>query len=500
MKSSVQKQRIGLDIKSLLVKNTFWIYLLNYLGAPFGYAIRIFYTRTLTVEEYAIFYAVLGFFSLISLLSDLGLSETLNYYGVRFFERNDWKSLKTTILFTFFFQVCSSFILTLILYSSASFLSQNYFHTPEAASLLRGLLVYFIFLNLLKPILSVFKIKQKLFKSTFISTLRLPLIFTFSLPLLFVHTLKVVVLSWSLTYILLFIIGFILALKEFPALRQVRFKQNLVLYKKLLSYASIIILSSGATLLLNRIDVQLITYFRSLHEVALYVNALSLAQLFTKLIVPFTIIIFPLTTKLFEKGRLEELKYILSHILQGLLFFGLPFLLTFLLYPQELLLLFYGKLYVAGDEALVILIVGSFFAALTGVNFAILAGTGAVKRRLYITYLAAMINLVGDLLLIPRLGIRGAAIMTSMSYLLMFVFSYNKILPLPSLNYGLKLFLANTLFLTIVILLKNILSCNYYLEALIILFFSSSAYLLFGWKAKIFNFQLVHYFIQELKR
>src|SRR5690606_31304310 len=119
-----------------IVKNLIFVYLFSYLAAPLGYFIRMIYSRALSVEEFGLFYAVIGFYTFISIFNDLGFSETLGYYGTRFYEKKKYAELKASMYFAIFMQSFSSVIITLLVFISSSFLATNYFKSPIAANAL----------------------------------------------------------------------------------------------------------------------------------------------------------------------------------------------------------------------------------------------------------------------------------------------------------------------------------------------------------------------------
>jgi len=79
----------------------------------------------------------------------------------------------------------------------------------------------------------------------------------------------------------------------------------------------------------------------------------------------------------------------------------------------EYLLAIFGEAYIEGYEVLVVLSVGQLFNALAGPVGLVMTMTGHQLKSTYILSLAAVINIVLNVLLIPILGLVGAAYATA---------------------------------------------------------------------------------------
>ena len=105
------------------------------------------------------------------------------------------------------------------------------------------------------------------------------------------------------------------------------------------------------------------------------------------------------------------------------------------MFPRETITLLYTREFSAGYFVLAILAFGVFSNVFTGMTGSILIASGKPRLNLYCEIIAALTNVSLNLLLIPRYGILGAAIGTSISFLmrniasLIFVYTTNKIHP-----------------------------------------------------------------------
>jgi O-antigen/teichoic acid export membrane protein len=91
----------------------------------------------------------------------------------------------------------------------------------------------------------------------------------------------------------------------------------------------------------------------------------------------------------------------------------LPLFLTFFLFPAQTLSLLFGSRYTTAATALWILSLGAFINTILGPNGNALVAYGETRMVLYCSLAAAAIDVVLCLLLVPRIGISGAAIATA---------------------------------------------------------------------------------------
>src|SRR3989338_6826378 len=62
-----------------IIKGGVVVLVLAFLGSVCAYLIRILFSRTLSIEDYGLFYAVFGLFSIITAYIDLGLGYSVVY-------------------------------------------------------------------------------------------------------------------------------------------------------------------------------------------------------------------------------------------------------------------------------------------------------------------------------------------------------------------------------------------------------------------------------------
>ncbi len=150
-------------------------------------------------------------------------------------------------------------------------------------------------------------------------------------------------------------------------------------------------------------------------EVGYYTAALSLARLVLLGVGALSYIYLPVAARFLRVGDHEtiELTYVTATKWMALL--SLPLLLVFLFLPNPSLAFVYGPAYRSGDLALEVLVLGAFVATLAGPAPAAQISFGQTRLLVYNNAVTGGLDVGLSLLLVPSLGIVGAAIAWAVS-------------------------------------------------------------------------------------
>ena len=151
-----------------------------------------------------------------------------------------------------------------------------------------------------------------------------------------------------------------------------------------------------------------------------------------------------------DKKRLADgLQLIYKYIF----FIAVPIIGTALVYSYSFIAAFFGVEYAGGAFALQILLFGVLFYTVSIINENIVSGIGKPHIIMKIIVAAAIVNIVLNFVLIPSFGINGAAIATTVSYVMMFIFTTARAarfvdMKLPFYEWG-KLLVPTTAFFAV---------------------------------------------------
>lgn len=180
-------------------------------------------------------------------------------------------------------------------------------------------------------------------------------------------------------------------------------------FKEIIRYSFPMCISSIIIYLLSTIDIVLLRNFYGSSDVAYYALAIKLISISGMIILSINVNVSPHISELYANKEIKILENLLRK--SSRIIFSLNLLLCIvLLIFSDYVLSFFGKEYVIAKEAFVILILGQLIVSGFGsvAVFLNMTGRPSVFRR--ILFIALILNMVLNYLLIPKLGLKGAAI------------------------------------------------------------------------------------------
>lgn len=263
-------------------------------------------------------------------------------------------------------------------------------------------------------LLNYYRVSKQMGKYSFIELLTAGLEIGFAILL--------VSLGWGLEGVLIpfiiveLVMGIILVV---DILRRLGLPEEIGL-KKTLPYVSY-----SAPLIINRIenwivesgDRYLITHILNVTQAGIYSASYVLSQLAVFFLWPITFVLFPTIAKLWEEGKIEEVTSYMQDSLRYFLLLAVPAALG-IYYLSPLLLEILATDQFVQDRNLVLFIVlGIFFLGVSQIYVYVLHLKEKTRVMALVFIGAAIANITLNLLLIPELGILGAAIATAVAYL-----------------------------------------------------------------------------------
>lgn len=200
------------------------------------------------------------------------------------------------------------------------------------------------------------------------------------------------------------------AKRRMPALRYLPLRG---LDRGLLAYSVPMGLSSFLAGLLQRIDLWMLVTFMGAAPAAVYAVMTMLSNGVRTVRQSYDQLLVPLVGGMPEGDR-DRLAQVFSYAVHIVSSIQLPIAVAVLVFPEEILLIA-GKDYVIAPEALAILLTGSLVQGFLGLTSPVLAGRGRSGALLVMTVVSLALNIALNAWFIPRLGITGAALATTIS-------------------------------------------------------------------------------------
>jgi O-antigen/teichoic acid export membrane protein len=260
--------------------------------------------------------------------------------------------------------------------------------------------------------------------------------------------------------------------------------------KGLKSYLAFCLPQIPSTILLwiiNFSDRYLITHLLSLSKAGIYTPSFNVASLTSLLYTPIGFVLLPLVTRLWEDGRTQEARSYIEYSSKLFLTLAIPAALGLAIISQKVLMFLATEEFMAGRLLVFLLAMGLVFQ---GVYYIHVNAVYLLKKTQIIPLMvvvAAIISVGLNLILIPRMGLLGAAISDIAAYsvlaTMMTIWAVRAIGLRLNFRYLLKVTLA-TLVMTAAIYFVPL---NGFLSILLVIVGGTCVFILSLWIFKAFS-------------
>ncbi len=441
------------------------------LSSVVAYITRIVMARSLSATEYGLFSAVFTLIMFFLFFRDLGMEKAVSKYIPEFLVNREQGKIKSGIFFVVAFQMLSSLVMVTIFLFLNSYLAKNYFKDPSAERVLL-IMVFYIFgsviFRIYRAIAGGYQ-EMKLY-AMFEFLKNLFVLGLFSMFFYFGFGVLAAALAWASVCYLVVIIMTPFLFKKAPFLKH-QLKDFWPTTKMIFVYGVPVFATGVAGKFISYIDTLILTQYRTLAEVGVYNVVLPSALIFLKFGGSISAVFFPMFSELWARKDKTRMREGLKMLHRYLFVLVIPPAIGIFAFSRFLIKTFFGSEYVSGTLALQILMFGMFVYVVATVNNSIISAIGYPKVVAKIIIFVSLFNIVGNILLIPRFGIEGAALTTTLSYLITLILSTYKVrhfikVKLPWFVW-LKLSFAGFVFFGVVKIFREILVINQWWELVI---------------------------------
>ena len=408
------KKRVGMEKIRSAVSNSYFVLALALVGIFIGYLLRIFLSRTLTLEEFGLFYAVSAFIGLFTLVRYLGLNQALAKFIPEFLIRNERGNIKSSIAIVLVIQTLTIIAFIMLVFAFREQISLSFFKSPAAEPVLVLMMLSFFPSMFFTIFQSVFQGFQKLKLYASVEPVRI--LFTFAFSIIFIDMGATGV---AIAYLIAACVTTAILFRNFYGLgvTKVKSKVSYRLARKLLGFGVPVFVSSIAAIVISYTDTIVITFYRTLQEVALYQVALPTSQLLLVFSGSIAAVAFPLISELYSRKRYKDVEKgvrIMSVLLMAMI---MPFVAVLATFPETIIVFLFGDSFILASFTLQVLSVSMIFYSVFVIFQTTLDGIGKPFVTTKLMFSMAAINLILNLLLVPVLGITGSAFASLIAYL-----------------------------------------------------------------------------------
>ena len=431
-------------MKNNLLKKFLSFSIGGYVNAVIGFFMLPFITRILTPEEYGIASLIAVLVDMLVIMCSMGLDQGL----VRFFYEEDEDNRGRLLYNSISYPIIFFFILSIILFifkDKITFFILN----KNDNFLWKVILVSILFriLHLFSILIIRMQQKGKLFSFFNILLKVSEFLFILILYKIYKNSYKILILASLFSFILTSLLSVFFERKIWTFSGKEKITK-----KELLKYSFPLVLTMGLTWLFASADKLTIKYFSDLNQVGLYSSSFKIVSIISVIQSGFTTFWTPIVYEHYSKNPEDTLFYKKANDYLSIIFFSMG--LGILIF-RDLIVFLLGDKYYLSKFIIPMLI---FIPVMYLISETTVMGISFKKKSKYFLYISIVVsitNILGNIILVPFLGAKGAAISTGISYILFFAlrtYFSNKMI---NFNFNLKriyfiiiLILGYALFLT----------------------------------------------------
>ncbi len=405
--------QIGGDQKELSAK-TLWSLFIQVSAAGLVFVTNIILARVMGAKEYGSYTFAISLALLLSGIATSGFVNLLLRRTAAYTETEEYSLLKGLIGWCMQYIIIIAAIITLI--ACLIFMLFNFTNVPNSTTVLIAVLSV--------PLISLLvfyqsalngghfivqsQLPEKIIKPSLI-VLIVSIIFSLSIPS--INAVTCIVINCIATFFAL-AIAYLSFRKNILTLThdiasEYETPEWTVNYKNLFLLGILSIINS-------KLDVLMLGFMRPPEEVGIYNASSKLSELVSFSLFVINIGLAPMISKLYASKQINNLQKLVTKISRITLLIALPIILI-LLFGGRYILSLFGPDFILGYHCLIILAGAQLVSILAGSSGYLLTMTGNENSATVAMIISLVINVLLNILLIPKFGIKGAAYSTAAS-------------------------------------------------------------------------------------
>lgn len=383
------------------------------IGMALGFLVRIVLARSLTQSEFGVYSLGLAIVNISVAISLFGLQDGISRQ-IGYYSQSDNRKIYQTIKSSLIMVSLLSALISILLFLSSEVISQEIFHTKELYLPLKIYALAIPFLALTQLLLSIFRGFGKVKENIYFSSITINSIFLCITILMIEYRVSFayIILGYTVSSIITFVLMF--AYCNFNKCEILYFSEHSIkektCHKELLFFCLPLFAAYLLSQLMSWMDILILGYFTNTKSVGLYSLAIPVAQIISNLFYSSHFLVIPLVAQLYSQNRFKEIKENYKTITKWLLTALAPISIILMLFPEEILTFLYGSSSNGSAFVLQVFSLGYFIFAIVGPCGAVLLSLGKSRYLLETAMIGVIISALLNIILIPILDVRGAAI------------------------------------------------------------------------------------------
>ena len=411
------------SIKDILTKSS-RVFSLRIISIISGFFLMYLITNFYGAEGMGIFALSQTILMVMVMLSVFGTDTASLKYSSQYSNNNEYRKLNSLYFSIFKFVIVSSIFISIIILLIKGELSVFF-----NKSLLNHSL-FFISLSILP--MSFININSESLRG--IGEYSLFTIFRYVLipvlTILFIYVLDnnndllTPIKAYAISICIISLLSFTFLLKEIKFFKYFsNIDSNL---NDIVKYSFPVLISNSMLLLIQWIDIIILGYFETSNTVGIYSVVMKISLFSSVILFSINSIVASEFSRLYSLDKMVDLRVLIKKSSKIIFFITIPVLIL-IVYFSKSILGYFGYEFIMANKTLYILVAGQFINVLCGSVGYILMMTEKQNIFKNIMIFATCVNIILNIVLIPKYGINGAAIASSISLILWNVISFSYI-------------------------------------------------------------------------
>lgn len=405
--------KVKLFLNNTLINKSIKVLLLRVFGIFLFFSLTLFLTNYFDPELVGKYDFSRSLIMSVGILSVFGMHQSIVYYSGFLVSKNSIGELKriykkmliiTSVISALI--VCASFLI--------SNETINFVFEKNISSIVTKSFLALLFYGITMLNIDVFRAINKVYISEIFRNIFRYLAFIIAVIILyFTNNNQLLVDVFLLNFLFLALLSTCYLLFYFR--KADTFKTDIrISYRAILKRSGPMAMSATAYILMQSVDVILLSKFTDFEMVAFYSVAIKLTTMISIVLASVNAVQAPKVAEFFSSGDFVKLNTIIKKSTRLIFFLTFPAIILLTLLSNFILELF-GPNYIIAQNSLYILVIGQSINALCGSVGVYMNMTGKQNVFQKILLSALILNIVLNWVLIPIYGINGAAFATSFS-------------------------------------------------------------------------------------
>jgi polysaccharide pyruvyl transferase CsaB len=381
--------------------------------------------RILMPERYGLITWGLFLLNMLSMLTGLGLNTAIRRYIPIYEAEQDHQSSSEMIRFSALLSLIAGLLGALLLFAGVGWVARTILGDERETLVLVILALALPLWNLQKAILAIFSGFKLPGYKVVVEDLLVPLGFLFVVVLAWRMNWKEIPIAkgYVVVYLLSVIVGVSLVLTRTPYTGNQSEVQNrgrqtdVPKYRpmEILAFSWPLIFTEPLGKLTGLVDIIIIGALALTYNVGIFRVASDLAVSMSLVLMSFGFMFLPVISRFVASGDKAAWQDMNARVARWSMLVNFPIFATLFFFPEGVINLIYGSPYREAAPVLRILALAYYGHAMVGFTGMNLAAAGLTKAQLMAHLASLVINIGGNILLIPLYGIKGAAVATLLS-------------------------------------------------------------------------------------